>query len=327
MSVLQDLDALSLPTPIQEIENISWAERGVRVYIKRDDLIHPLICGNKWRKLKYSLADAKEDGHRTLVTFGGPFSNHLVATAAAARMNGFNSVGFVRAYSLDEHNPTISLLDALGMRLYPLKPVDYRQKEKGSFVQSVLPNLHGAYIIPEGGTCELALPGIRELFEEINAQMKHGPDVIVLPVGSGGTIAGLIKSGLDAQIIGITPFRGVISTLPGMEMLTRDEDKPVLIPDVTGKPFARYVTEVSAYINAFYSKYNILLDPVYTGRTMMTLDQMIHEDYFKPCKHILFLHTGGLQGILGYNYLHRGKLSVNVPGDYMDLLRASTTLG
>jgi 1-aminocyclopropane-1-carboxylate deaminase len=319
---------LPLPSPLEKLYVHEWEERGVELYIKRDDLIHPWISGNKWRKLKYNLHRALMEKCSTLVTFGGAYSNHLVATAAAARLNGLESCGFIRSHQSSLDNPTVRLLRLLDMRLITLPPEVYKKKVASHEVRKVLKGLSKYHIIPEGGTNEDALEGVAELYGEIIAALGEEPDVICTALGSGGTSAGLVNACASAQVIGISPFKAAMTDFPGREFIAASKSSNFLIlGDILGIAFAGFHQRIPEYINSFFEEHGILLDPIYTSRAMMTAEKMITEGQFRPGSKIVFVHTGGLQGIPGYNQRFGGKGKVIIPENYRYLATPSTILG
>jgi 1-aminocyclopropane-1-carboxylate deaminase/D-cysteine desulfhydrase-like pyridoxal-dependent ACC family enzyme len=168
----------------------------IRLFLKRDDLLHSLVSGNKWRKLKYNLLAARSGQYTTLLTFGGAYSNHLYATAAAGQVFGFNTIGVVRGEEMADAplNQTLSFCRAQGMRLHFVSRAEYRQKEEPAFLASLIAQFGPCYVLPEGGTNELALRGTAEIMTEILEQMGHPPDYVCCPVGTGGTLIGLTKT-------------------------------------------------------------------------------------------------------------------------------------
>ena len=203
-----DLAALRprLPSPLRESADGRLERHGVRLLLKRDDLIHPELIGNKWRKLAPNLAAA---AGRTVVTFGGAYSNHLRATAAAGRLLGLPTVGVVRGQELAERplNPSLARCVADGMRLHFVDRSTYRRKSEPSTLAAVLraAGAQDALVVPEGGSNALAVRGCRALGEELRGQA----DVAVVACGTGGTLAGLAAGlGPGARAVGVPVLRG-----------------------------------------------------------------------------------------------------------------------
>lgn len=196
---------MNVPSPLAELHDDRVARHGVRLLLKRDDLIHPELTGNKWRKLKYNLEAARDYGARTLLTFGGAYSNHIRAVAAAGHYFGFATVGVIRG---EEHlplNDTLAYAVSRGMRLAYLDRGTYREKMKPEVIRRLREEFGDFYLVPEGGSNALAIPGCAELVEEIAERF----DVICCPVGTGGTLAGIASAlGEGQRAIGFSVLKG-----------------------------------------------------------------------------------------------------------------------
>lgn len=292
-------------SPLQLLESKLLADKGITLYIKRDDLIHEHVQGNKWRKLKYNLYNARLAKQNTLLTFGGPFSNHIYATAAAARLFHFRAIGIIRGEEPAVKSATLEFADKQGMELYYMDRAMYAQKDDPDNIESLKVQIGDFYHIPEGGTNMHALDGVSEIIEEIDVEY----DYICTACGTGGTIAGLV-AGLQGnrQVLGF-------SALKGDDMLTGRVNQ--LVEDFTGRAlpnfsinfdyhfggYAKTKPELEDFIRSFKSEFGIRLDPVYTGKLFYGLFDLIGNDYFKPGTRIVALHTGGLQGLCGYPQL------------------------
>lgn len=293
------------PSPVQQLRDPLFDEKEITVYIKRDDLIHPHVQGNKWRKLKYNLFEARLNGVNTLLTFGGPYSNHIYSTAAAAKMFHFRSIGIIRGDEPTNKSPTLKFAASQGMELYYMDKESYREREDLMNIESLRVQIGDFYHIPEGGTNLLALEGVGEIIGEIDFPF----DYLTTAIGTGGTLAGL-TAGLQGEkkIIGF-------SSLKGEDTLTAKVND--LVFAYTGKNFqnfninfdyhfggyAKVNPELVEFIISFREKHDIKLEPVYTGKMMYALYDLIKQDYFPKRAVILALHTGGLQGLCGFeNY-------------------------
>ena len=183
-------------TPLQIVEDPFFIERGITLYFKRDDLIHPYVSGNKWRKLKYNLFEAEKKGFTTLLTFGGAYSNHIAATAAAGQATGFDTIGIIRGDELRaDANPTLRFASQCGMKLLFVSREEYRDKEKLAQLVG-----EGCYIIPEGGSNALAVQGVAEVVAEIQSQLNRPVDYLCTALGTGGTAAGLLSAS-EAKVL------------------------------------------------------------------------------------------------------------------------------
>ncbi len=300
---------LKLPSPIQVFDIPVFKERGIELLVKREDQIHPSISGNKWRKLKYNLKKARALGKSTLVTFGGAYSNHLYATAAAGQFFGFHTIGLVRGEANEILNPTLDFATSCGMEIRYLSRSVYRAKEKALVQESL--NGPEYYHLPEGGTNALALPGCAEVATEIKTQLKHLPDYICLCCGTGGTMAGLIAGlGGASQVLGFSVLKGDFHQPLIQDLLAQYQKENIgfSIPQNWSIEcnhhlggYARFNQELIEFINRYQIEYQLPLDPVYTAKMFLGLEKMAQENYFKSGSTILAIHTGGLQGVAGFN--------------------------
>lgn len=290
------------PTPLQLIREPLITERGIELWLKRDDLTHPEIQGNKWRKLRYNLVEARQEEHDTLLTFGGVYSNHIAATAAAGRLFGFKTIGIIRGEPTD--TPTDTLLTAArnGMRILWMDREQYRHKDDPDSLESLHVQLGRHYHIPEGGTNILALPGVIEMLAEI----KEDYDYICTASGTGGTLAGIV-AGLygKRKAIGFSALKGKDTLTPTITQLVSDYtgqtfDNWHITSDYHCGGYARVTPELIDFIKQFKLDHLVQLEPVYTGKMLMGLYDMIGKGYFPRGTRIVAVHTGGLQGLCGY---------------------------
>ncbi|MBZ0178072.1 MAG: pyridoxal-phosphate dependent enzyme [Melioribacteraceae bacterium] len=273
----------------------------VTVYLKRDDLIHLEISGNKWRKLKYNLLEAKKNGYGRLLTFGGAFSNHIYAVAAAGKIFEFKTIGIIRG---EEHlplNPTLKFAVESGMELHYLKRSIYRNRNDKNFQAEIAEQFGNVYIIPEGGTNDLALDGVAEIIDELYVDF----DYIFTPVGSGGTLAGLVY-GLNGKknVVGISSLKNgnYLNQIVGdllKKKLPVAPDNWRIICDYSFGGFAKIKPILVEFVERFYSLNAIELDYIYTGKMLFAVDDMIRNNYFSKGSNVVALHTGGLQGNAG----------------------------
>ena len=289
-----------LPSPIQEIHHPLLDQRQIQVFVKRDDLIHSEIMGNKWRKLKYNVKQMKTERKETLLTMGGAFSNHIYATAAAGNEYGFNTIGIIRGEELNENsNSTLAFASSRGMQLIFISREHYRQfRDDPGMLTKEYPN---AYFLPEGGTNRYAIAGCSEIVSEINFDF----DLVVTPVGTGGTFCGILK-GLSPSksILGISSLKGVFIKNEIGRMLEKFSISNSNYEINTDYHFGGYGKTKPAlidFINSFKEKFNIQLDPIYTGKSFFGVWDMIESYKFEKNLRIVLLHTGGLQGISGFN--------------------------
>ena len=294
-------DALlqSIPHPVAR-------QRGVRLLLWRDDLRHPDLPGNKARKLKHNLLQAKAEGQTRLLTFGGAYSNHLAAVATAGRLYGFATTGLVRGEAHEPLNPTLARCRADGMALHYLDRATYRRRAEPAFLTEMQQQFGPAYLLPEGGTNILALKGIAELIAELRQHTDF--DAVAVAAGTGGTLAGLALGLAAARY----PARAVgVAALKGADFLRVEVDALLTAAGSAASPYelhtgyhfggyARLPAELRAFIRQFEADYGVLLDPIYTGKLLFGLLDLIEQGHFAPGSTVVAVHTGGLQAWAGF---------------------------
>jgi len=299
-----DLNDLIVPSPIQEVDFPLLKNKNIRLWIKRDDLIHPWVSGNKYRKLKYNLKSAIENKCKAIVTFGGAFSNHLHATAGADALLGLKSVGIVRG-EIDLNNPTIKFCIERGMNLIPVSRAVYRLKENSQEIMELIQKYPDCYMVPEGGTNQLALRGASEIVDEIKIQWSEMPEIISLACGTGGTTAGILSANLlNSKVIAFSALKSshLESEIKQLSDF-KNADKLSVQTDFHFGGYAKWNTELIDFIYDFEKQTDIPLDHVYNGKAMFGLFKLILADYFEPGSTICYIHTGGLQGKDGLKYM------------------------
>jgi len=276
-----------------------------QVFIKPDYLNHEHISGNKYRKLKYNLEAAKKLNKHTLLTFGGAYSNHVAALAAAGNEFWFKTIGVIRGEELEgkiDSNPTLSFAKSLGMTLKFVSRSDYRLKTSESFIASLKDEFADFYLVPEGGTNTLAVKGCVEILTKEDEVF----DYICCPVGTGGTISGIINSSFPHQkVLG---FPALKENFLDNEIDTFvNKNNWQLIRDYHFGGYAKINSELIEFINEFNALHDIPLDPVYTGKMMFGIKAMIARGEIDKHAKVLAIHTGGLQGIKGMNIVLNNK--------------------
>jgi len=267
--------------------------------IKLEYLNHPAISGNKYRKLKYNLLEAKQLNSSVLLTFGGAYSNHIAAVAVAGKEFGFNTIGIIRGEELvgkTADNPTLTFAKQQGMRLHFVSRERFRDKTSEAFLTELQLMFGDFYLIPEGGTNKLAVKGCEEILTETDTSY----DYICCPVGTGGTISGLINSSFPGQkILGFPALKGDFLREEISKFARKSNWE--IIPDYHFGGYAKINSELISFINTFKSAYKLPLDPIYTGKMMYGIFDLMRQGYFPEGSRILAIHTGGLQGIAGMN--------------------------
>jgi len=287
-------------TNISELKGKIIPQSGLRLLIKREDQNHPFVSGNKWWKLKYNLEAAINNGQTTLLTFGGAYSNHIYATAAAAHELGLKSIGIIRGEETKPLNHTLAFAESKGMKLHYVSREAYRNKTEPSFIEQ-LQNLFGDfYLIPEGGTNELAVKGCSEFARQLISETKF--DYLCLPVGTGGTIAGITKGMVEPRkIIGFPSLKGATFLENEIRKYTSNTNWQLMY-DYHFGGYAKITNELVEFIKEFENQFNIPLDQVYTAKMMFGVFDLIKKNFFEAGSTILVIHTGGLQGRASINF-------------------------
>lgn len=278
---------------------------GLQLFLKREDKIHNIISGNKYRKLKFNLINAKELGFKGLLTFGGAYSNHIPAVAYAAKKNGFKSLGFIRGEEIVNkylENPTLKYSHDLGMKFKFLSRSNYKLKTNEYFLRKLKKKFKDYYLIPEGGTNALGVLGCQEILNDSDKEF----DYICCSVGTGGTICGLINSSNENQkIIGFSSINKNYLLNDITKFVTNENW--MLIDDFSFGGYGKVNNELIEFMNNFRLKYGILLDPIYTSKLVYGVLNLITNNFFKPNSKILMIHTGGHQGIFPMNKFLKNK--------------------
>lgn len=296
----------NLYAPLQFIDKIN----GVELWIKREDLIHPAISGNKWRKLKYYLQDFLEGDKTEFLTFGGAYSNHILALAALGSELGIKTRAIIRGEEVE--NNTLDACRSLGMDLIKISRVEYKKRDEPSFLKVLEEKYPQSYIIPEGGKGALGVKGCSEILEDIDQEF----DLVTCSSGTGTTFAGILLNDFDANFLMFPSLKGGAFLREDVEEMHLDFEKRFLTIS-NGKKieeihysieenyhfggYGKVRGELIQFMNDFYDSYSIPLDPIYTGKMLFGLFDKIKKGHFEKGKKILCIHTGGLQGIRGMN--------------------------
>jgi len=282
-------DHIAQPISYQHIELSS----SVHLDIKRLDLVHPQISGNKFFKLKYNLLAAKQQDLSSILTFGGAYSNHIAATAYAAHLFGLNSIGIIRGEELASKplNPTLAKAQSLGMQLHFVSRNEYRLRDDADYLQKLGHQFPKTFIIPEGGTNQLAVQGCQEILSEYDLEQYN---VICCAVGTGGTISGLIeRSSAHQKILGFSALKGDFLQQE-IRQWTKKQNWSLTDAYCCGG-YAKTSPELLTFIENFEAEYAVPIEPIYTGKMMFGLFDLIKNNYFSEGTRILAIHSGGLQ--------------------------------
>ncbi|MBA3649648.1 MAG: 1-aminocyclopropane-1-carboxylate deaminase/D-cysteine desulfhydrase [Chitinophagales bacterium] len=291
---------MTLPSPLQKIEETFLKKRDIHLFIKRDDLINSYVSGNKWRKLKYNIKEAKRLHQHTLLTFGGAHSNHIFSVAAAGKMFGYNTIGIIRGERNASLNDTLKFAQDSGMNLRFISREQYRLKEAGNFLAELKNKVGDFYVLPEGGTNLLAVKGCEEIISEIDI----GYDLICCPCGTGGTLAGLI-TGLQGKekVLGFSVLKGMVNLENSIEELVFDTckqkfDNWSVNHNYHFGGYAKTNQTLISFIENFRLNHNVRLDPVYTGKMMYGIYDLIKKNSLPAPLTIIAVHTGGLRPLI-----------------------------
>ena len=294
---------LRLPSPVTPVNHPLLERKGLGLFIKRDDLIHPHLQGNKWRKLKYNIIDARQQDLDTLLTFGGAWSNHIHATAAAGHYCKFKTIGVIRGEHHQPLNPCLQDAHDWGMQLHYVDRKTYRKKTDPEFIRQLKALFGECYIIPEGGN---NAPGIRGC-SEIIGELEQAYDYICVDCGTGATLAGLIQAAdASCHVMGF-------AVLKNADFIRRDVQQHLakqsgahsnnwsLQLDYHFGGYAKTSETLFEFIRKFQAQHHVQLEPVYSAKMFYGIFDLIERDFFKAGSRILAIHSGGLQGLRGFD--------------------------
>lgn len=287
--------------PLQRIEDSFINDSGINLFLLRIDLMHPSIGGNKLFKLRYNLEEAKKQNKKTVITFGGAFSNHIAATAAAGKEHGFKTIGIIRGEEHKELNPTLKFAVEQGMHLQYISRDEYRNKDSVSFINSIHQRFSDFYLIPEGGANDLGVKGCKEILQNITIDFDH----ICCPCGTGTTLAGIVLSLKNNQsAIGFQSLKakGYIQkeVHKWLDHFNSSHTNWHIEEDYHFGGYAKIKPKLIDFIARFEKNNGIPLDNIYTGKMMFGIVDLIQKGRFKKGATIIAVHTGGLQGNAGF---------------------------
>ena len=300
-----------MASPLTEITDHPGKNAGISLYVKRDDLLHLVVAGNKWRKLEPVIQKVQRGDYEGILTFGGAFSNHIQAVAAAGQAFGFPTAAIVRGLYADLSNPTLSFAQSCGMELFPVSKQDYDAQLESAIVREVVQQFPSYCHVPEGGATPEAIRNCAALAQEILEQTDDIPSdkrFVALPAGTGSTAAGVIGGLGNKGKVVVFPAASygvsAASIQTAVEMVFKQPCAPFdFQSDYVFGGFARHVPELIDFIRRFREQSGILLDPIYTSKMMWGVFDLLRRGYFNPGSTVVAVHTGGLQGWKGFlNY-------------------------
>ncbi|MEH6551083.1 MAG: pyridoxal-phosphate dependent enzyme [Pseudomonadales bacterium] len=292
---------MDMSIALQSLETDASRQAGVSLFVLRLDLIDTYISGNKWFKLQHNLAEAAHLECKGIASFGGMWSNHLHALAAIGKQRNVPTMGIVRGHDHGELTATLQDCRNWGMQLHFVGPTEYRElkRDHSGVLQS---RFGGWHVVPEGGANSLGVKGCEDI-GKLLADADEGPfDEVLLPVGTGATLAGLaVGLGQSARISGISVLKGAVSLAAEIQdfIAGRDVANWQLLHDYHHGGYGRLSRELAFFITDFVSKTGIPLEPVYSGKLFFAAMSLIEQGYFARGSRIVLLHTGGLQGLRG----------------------------
>ncbi len=298
---MEDTLIINENTPVEEVNDPFLKERKISLFIKREDLNHPFMSGNKWHKLKYNLQEAVRQGKNTILTFGGAYSNHIYAVASAGNIFNFKTIGIIRGEKHLPLNPTLSFATEKGMKLYYLNRTSYRKKYSPEIIIQLKKLFGEFYLVPEGGTNDFAVKGCSEIINKIDIDF----DYVCCPCGTGGTLAGLI-SGLHGRknALGFAVLKGASFLKEEIRSLLKNNSSDSFNNwdvnlDYHFGGYAKLDSTLIEFVNKFINLTKIPIEPIYTGKMLYGIYDLSSKGFFSNGIRIIAIHTGGLQGLRG----------------------------
>lgn len=287
---------------IQTIKHPVLSKHNVELFVKRDDLIHNEVSGNKWRKLKYNFEQFHRSKKNQILTFGGAFSNHLLATASACHQYGIPCIGIVRGEELaNDSNPILKRCCELGMQLEFISRMEYGMRGDKEYLEELSQEYPNSFIIPEGGANYLGVIGCQEIMNEVEGDF----DEVFVAQGTSTTSCGLLLSNKTKSLHVIPALKGYESISEMTQLLARTGVERELIDDLMTKVivhenahfggYAKVDNQLIRFIQKIDNEMNLPLDKVYTGKAFFALMEALENGRLDGTK-ILFVHTGGLYG-------------------------------
>ncbi|CAG5076957.1 1-aminocyclopropane-1-carboxylate deaminase/D-cysteine desulfhydrase [Parvicella tangerina] len=289
-----------IPSPLERLPEKLGKPFDVELWIKRDDLIHPVISGNKYRKLKYNLLEVNKNNFNHVLTFGGAHSNHIASTAYLCKQFDLKCTGIIRGEEAKQISPTLKASLEAGMDCQYVSRSEYRNKNTPTYLEALQTKYPSAYIIPEGGANELGIKGCEEIVTECKDLTDF--DFITVDCGTGATLAGMVRQLQPHQkAIGVQVLKGQDFISNEVEDFSPNySDKFEIWTAYHFGGYAKFQPELIQFMRWFYDQTSIKLDPIYTGKQFYAVFDQLKNGFFPKGSRIILTHTGGLQGIEGF---------------------------
>ena len=294
-----------LPSPVTQLKWSVTDAYGIDFWVKRDDLIHPWVSGNKYRKLKYNLEQVRLQNFKGVITFGGAFSNHIYAVAGACRLVGIPCAAIIRGDGMDENNPTLTFCKSSGMELHFVSRSAYREKEKNESILEILTHYKDYLVIPEGGSNQSGVQGASEILAEFYNQSDWHPDIVMVAAGTGGTAAGMLrvlKPDAALWVYGALKSDHLEEEILQLSGLNAKEVKMEYFAETRFGGYAKWNQTLLEFIRDFESETKIETDPVYNAKLLFAFSEHVKVGLIPSGSRVLWVHTGGLQGKAGLEY-------------------------
>jgi 1-aminocyclopropane-1-carboxylate deaminase/D-cysteine desulfhydrase-like pyridoxal-dependent ACC family enzyme len=305
LSFSGSLTETALATPLQAVEWSPLASRNISLFIKRDDLLHPGISGNKFYKLYHHLQQAQMNDTSTIVSFGGAYSNHLHALSICGKLLGLQTVGVIRGEKPKRLSPTLVDAQLAGMQLHFVSREQYRRRHNPEWLKELMLRFAPCMVVPEGGGGLLGAKGCMDIASSINQQLPGGYDAICVACGTGTTLAGLIAAAQPkASVYGYSALKGEdtltqeVSTLVGQ--LGAQQAQWQIFTEYHCGGYAKLPDYLVKFMHIFETETGIQLDPVYTAKLFWGIAQQAEAGFWSEGSTVVAVHTGGLQGRRGY---------------------------
>ncbi len=299
---------MQIPSPLQKLPQSLCNALGANLWVKRDDLIHLVISGNKYRKLRYNLDDLISQGFKQVLTFGGAHSNHIAATAYLCKKKNMDSIGIIRGEAPRIPSTTLQQASEFGMKLIHVSRSTYKRRNEEDYLAALRKQFPAAYLIPEGGANALGVKGCEDIVTECQQEIDF--DFITVDCGTGATLAGMVRKLLPHQkAVGVQVLKAADFISKEVQRFSPSHVGSFEVQtDYHFGGYAKYQPELISFMQWFYGETGIKLDPIYTGKQFFAVFDLLKKGHFPKGATIVLTHTGGLQGIEGFEERYELKI-------------------